>query len=178
MRVLSGLICVCALALMPLAGCGDSSGDGGGDGGSAGDGGIGGDGGSAGDGGIGGDGGSGGGGGGAAPVINYAEWMFAPDCTGIGSTTLEITVSATDADSDTLTYSIGSQYCTSKTFMSSVSPVTETLDCELFGGLDFLSLTVADPQGNEDSGLVDAFFETAVCEDGCAEGDDSQVSCP
>jgi hypothetical protein len=171
MRVLSGLICVCALALMPLAGCGDSN-DGGGGGGSAGDGGIGGDGGSA------GDGGAGGGGGGEAPVINYAEWMFAPDCTGIGSTTLEVTVNATDADSDTLTYSIGSQYCTSKTFISSMSPVTETLDCELIGGLDFLNLTVADPQGNEDSGLVDAFFETAVCEDGCAEGDDSQVSCP
>jgi hypothetical protein len=125
-----------------------------------------------------GDGGTGGTGGGEAPVINYAEWEFAPTCTGNGSTTLEVTINATDSDSTTLTYTVGSQYCTSETFTSDTSPVTETLDCELIGGLDFIDLTVADPQGNEDSGLVDAFFETPVCEDGCAVGNDSEVGCP
>jgi hypothetical protein len=59
MRYLFGFLCVCALGMVPLAGCSESNG-GGGSGGSAGSGGTAGDGGTGGSGGIGGDGGTGG----------------------------------------------------------------------------------------------------------------------
>ena len=53
MRYLCGFLCVCALGVVPLVGCSETTGDGGG-GGSAGTGGMGGSGGSAGSGGSGG----------------------------------------------------------------------------------------------------------------------------
>ncbi len=187
MRYLAGFICALALGLMPIVGCSETA-DGGGDGGTGGDGGsagIGGTGGSAGVGGtggsagIGGTGGTGGTAGNSAPVIDYAEWEFAPDCTGFAATTLQVTVSARDADDptgETLTYSGSVLYCGDISITSTPSPVMQTLDCDLIGGLTTLDVTVKDPQGNEDS--VSVNFETAICESGCVEGDNSEVGCP
>jgi hypothetical protein len=104
-------------------------------------------------------------------VIDYVEWEYGDDCTGIGATTLRVTVSATDADDPsglTLTYSGSLQYCDNFSVTSRPSPVTETVDCDLFTGLESLNVTVKDPQDNEDT--ISALFESATCEGGC-EGD-------
>jgi hypothetical protein len=169
---------------MPLLGCSDTEGDGGaggsaGSGGTAGSSGTGGDGGSAGSGGSGGTAGTGGTAGDNSPVINYAAWEFAPDCTGFGATTLQVTVSAKDADDptgETLTYSGTVLYCGDISITSSPSPVTQTLNCDLVGGLTSLNVTVKDPQENED--MVSVNFESALCGSGCVEGEKSEVSCP
>ena len=190
MRYVLGFVCVLALALM---GCSETSSPGGsgGDGGTAGSGGMGGDGGSAGIGGDGGDGGDGGsaGSGGTAgtggsvgntpPVIDYVAWEYGDDCTGFGATTMQVTVSATDADDPTgatLTYSGSMMYCDDLSVASAPSPVMQTVDCDLFGGLEFLDVTVTDPQDNEDT--LSATFESAVCEGGCVENDEGAVGCP
>jgi hypothetical protein len=118
--------------------------------------------------------------GGNSPVINYAKWEFGGDCTGFGATTLEVTVSAMDADDptgETLTYSGTVLYCDNISITSTSSPVTQTLNCDLSSGASFLELTVKDPQDNEDTVSSDA-FETALCQNGCVEGDNSEVGCP
>jgi hypothetical protein len=176
---------------MPLVGCSETAGDGGdggtgGGGGSAGSGGTGGDGGSAGSGGTGGDGGSagsGGTGGGSVgnnpPVIDYVEWEYGVDCTGFGATTLQVTVSAKDADDptgETLTFAGSLMYCDDFSITSTPSPVTQTLNCDLFSGLEFLDVTVTDPQDNEDT--ISATFESATCEPGCVDNDEGEVGCP
>ncbi len=140
--------------------------------------GTGGSGGSGGDGGAGGAGGSGGSVGNNPPVIDYVEWEYGGDCTGIGPTTLRVTVSASDADDptgETLTYAGSLMYCDAFS-VSAASPVTQTVDCDLFQGLEFLDVKVTDPQQNEDT--ISATFESATCESGCVENDEGQVGCP
>ena len=175
------------------AGTGGTGGDGGsagsggtgGDGGSAGSGGTGGDGGTAGTGGTGGSGGSAGSGGTGgsaannAPVIDYLQWNYGVDCDGIGPTTLTVTVSASDPDNptgETLTYAALTLYCDSLSTTSTQSPVTETLNCDLNQGLEFLDVTVTDPQDNQDT--ISAEFESATCTSGCVENPEGAVGCP
>jgi hypothetical protein len=135
-----------------------------------------------GDGGMGGEGGTGGGGGSASntpPVIDYVQWEYGNDCTGLGDTTLQVTISAQDADDatgETLTYVGALLYCDDVSITSSPSPVTQTVNCELFQGLEGLNVTVTDPQGGEDT--ISAAFESATCEAGCIENEEGQVGCP
>ena len=89
------------------------------------------------------------------------------------------TVSAKDADDptgETLTYEGSLMYCEDFSVTSSPSPVTQTVDCELFQGLEGLDVTVTDPQDNEDT--IFATFESATCDSGCLEGNESEVPCP
>ena len=112
-------------------------------------------------------------------MIDYVEWEYGADCTGIGLTTLRVTVSAKDADDptgETLTYSGSLMYCDDFSVTSTPSPVTQTVDCDLFTGLESLTVTVKDPQGNEDT--LGANFESATCEAGCVENDEGEVGCP
>jgi hypothetical protein len=104
-------------------------------------------------------------------VIDYVEWEYGLDCTGFGATTIQVTVSAKDADDptgETLTYSGVVDYCGDISITSTPSPVTQTLDCDLFSGLTLLDVTVKDPQDNEDT--ISATFESATCEDGACPG--------
>jgi hypothetical protein len=160
------VLCVCALGAASI-GCGEDTNGGAGAAGSAG---------SAGDGGSAGAGGSGGG---VAPVIDYVAWEYGNDCRGSGATTLRVTVSAKDADDPTgltLTYSGSLMYCDDFSVTSRSSPVTETVDCDLLTGRETLEVKVKDPQDNEDT--LGAGFESATCEAGCVEGDNSEVGCP
>jgi hypothetical protein len=128
---------------------------------------------------MGGDGGVGGSVENNPPVIDYVQWEYGNDCTGVGATTLRVTVSAKDADDptgETLTYSGSLQYCDDVNVTSTPSPVTQTVDCELFGGLEGLNVTVTDPQGAEDT--ISATFESALCEGGCVENEEGEVGCP
>lgn len=169
---------------MTTVGCGDDdegTGGAGGSGGAAGTGG----GGSGGNGGIGGEGGSAGTGGVGGsvsnnpPVINYVEWEYGNDCTGLGETTLRVTISAQDADDPTgatLTYVGSLQYCDDVNVTSTPSPVTQTVSCQLQSGLEGLDVTVTDPQGAEDT--IFTAFESATCEGGCVENEEGEVGCP
>ena len=92
-----------------------------------------------GDGGTGGTAGAGGTGVNNPPVIDYVAWEYGPDCTGIGATTIEVTVSAKDPDDptgETLTYEGTMMYCDSFSVTSMPSPVTETSDCDLATGTE------------------------------------------
>jgi len=112
-------------------------------------------------------------------VIDYVEWEYGADCTGIGATTLRVTVSAKDADDPTgltLTYSGSLMYCDNVSITSTPSPVTQTVNCDLFTGLELLDVKVKDPQDNEDT--LGATFESATCERGCVENDEGEVGCP
>ena len=104
-------------------------------------------------------------------MINSVEWEYGDDCTGNGATTLRVTVSATDADDptgETLTYLGSLMYCDNFEITSTPSPVTTTVNCDLFFGLESLTVTVKDPQANEDT--LGANFESATCEDGACPG--------
>jgi hypothetical protein len=67
-------------------------------------------------------------------------------------------------------------YCDDFSVTSRSSPVTETVDCDLLTGRETLEVKVKDPQDNEDT--LGAGFESATCEAGCVEGDNSEVGCP
>jgi hypothetical protein len=61
------------------------------------------------------------------------------------------------------------QYCDDFSGVTSTpSPVTQTVNCDLFTGLESLSVTVKDPQDNEDT--ISALFESATCENGACPG--------
>jgi len=113
------------------------------------------------------------------PVIDYVEWEYGSDCTGFGLTTLRVTVSAKDADDptgETLTYAGTLMYCDNFSVTSTPSPVTQTLNCDLFTGLESLAVFVTDPQDNEDT--ISAEFESAICQGGCVENDEGTEPCP
>ncbi len=112
-------------------------------------------------------------------MIDYLEWEYGGDCTGFGATTLQVTVSAKDADDptgETLTYAGILMYCDNFSITSTPSPVMETVDCDLFSGLEFFEVTVTDPQDNADT--ISATFESATCESGCVENDEGTEPCP
>jgi hypothetical protein len=59
-------------------------------------------------------------------------------------------------------------YCDNFEITLAPSPVTTTVNCDLFFGLEFLDVTVKDPQDNEDT--ISATFESGACEDGACPG--------
>ena len=112
-------------------------------------------------------------------MIDYVEWEYGANCTGIGLTTLRVTVSAKDADDptgETLTYLGSLMYCDNFEITLAPSPVTTTVNCDLFTGRETLEVKVKDPQDNEDT--LGAGFESATCEAGCVENDEGEVGCP
>ncbi len=130
--------------------------------------------------GAGGSAGTGGTGANTPPVINYVGWEYTGGCTGFGDTELTVTISAFDADGDTLTYSGNVVSCSSPiSIMSSNSPVDQTLlDC-FSASIETVSVTVEDPRGATDS--ISASWESVLCEERCEEGEKDdliQESCP
>ena len=112
-------------------------------------------------------------------MIDYVAWEYGLDCTGNGATTIQVTVSAKDPDDptgETLTYEGALMYCDGFSVTSMPSPVTATSDCDLSSGLEFLTVTVTDPQDGEDT--IDTTFESALCESGCVENDEGTEPCP
>jgi hypothetical protein len=77
-------------------------------------------------------------------------------------------VDASDPEGAALEYTGAVDWCT-----PDIAAASQTLDC-IVGSLTTGWVTVADPQGNEDS--VSFMFESAICADGCEPG--NQGACP
>lgn len=122
--------------------------------------------GTAGTGGNGGDGGNGGAGGSAAPVITKVQWDWAEPCNIDTTTALDVTVFATDDDTeeDSLVYSGSVSDCTPDieadvSILSCTPGLTERRSA---------TVTVTDPEDNSDT-VTFGFFaceSDEVCEGG------------